>query len=437
MKKNRFRGDYLELRYNTYYAIYFVPEKLRDLVGKTKYTKTTRTSDKRLALDRATAFVLQWKNEIAQLQYQTHDPFIASALDLGRQLKQSKDSGLKLIIRETIEEEHIKYSENLHDNPFQENFENIALGRTALLENLIPAWIDYEQNRGLAQKTVDQMRRDIVLLTGFFKTAGTLIPSNVRAWTSEWNEDLNLSPSAVQRVFFACRNLFKYLKEIQVIPHEMVSPFILPSEFKSTKRKHGKAGNKVDSWIAFKPKEVEKLYRQSLQNEDVILSHLIFIAAYTGARIEEICSLKINEINIEEEYFDIIDAKTRAGNRQVPIHSALKPLIEKLISQSHDGYLLSGLTSNKYGGRSNAIGKRFGRMKTKLEFPPLKVFHSIRKTVTTTFENSNIFENIAADIVGHDKPNMTYGLYSGGASYAVKKAALENLKYNFDLITKF
>ena len=95
MKKNRFRGDYLELRYNTYYAIYFVPEKLRDLVGKTKYTKKTRTSDKRLALDRATAFVLQWKNEIAQLQYQTHDPFIASALDLGRQLKQSKDSGLK------------------------------------------------------------------------------------------------------------------------------------------------------------------------------------------------------------------------------------------------------------------------------------------------------------------------------------------------------
>ena len=67
MRKNRFRGDYLELRYNTYYAIYFVPERLRDLVGKTKYTKTTRTSDKRVALDRAALFVLQWKNEIAEL----------------------------------------------------------------------------------------------------------------------------------------------------------------------------------------------------------------------------------------------------------------------------------------------------------------------------------------------------------------------------------
>jgi len=31
-----------------------------------------------------------------------------------------------------------------------------------------------------------------------------------------------------------------------------------------------------------------------------------------------------------------------------------------------DGYVLSGLTTNKYGDRSNAIGKRFGRLKRDL-----------------------------------------------------------------------
>ena len=432
MRKNRFRGDYLELRYNTYYAIYFVPESLRDLVGKTKYTKTTQTSDKRLALDRATAFVLQWKNEIAQLQYQTHDPFIASALDLGRQLKQSKDSMLKQVIRETIEEENIKYSGNFNENPFQENFENIALGRNAILDSLIPGWIDFERKRGLATKTVDQMSRDIVLLIAYFKTAGTLTPSNIRRWITESNEDLNLTPSTVTRVFVACRNFFNYLKEVREIPHEMVSPFNIPNEFKITKKAHGKPENKVDSWIPFTVKEVEKLYKQSLLNEDVILSQLILIGAYSGARIEEICSLKITDINMEDEYFDITDSKTLAGIRQVPIHSALKPLVEKLISQSQDGYLLSGLTSNKYKDRSNAIGKRFGRMKLKLNFPALKVFHSIRKTVVTQLENSDVSENIAADIVGHKKPRITYGLYSSGATYKVKKEAIENLKYNFD-----
>lgn len=432
MKKNWFRGDYLELRFKTYYAIYFVPKRLQDLVGKTKYTKTTRTSDLKVARDRAAAFVLQWKNEVAQLQYQTHDPLIASALDLSRQLKQTKDSSLRQTIRENVEEEHYKYSEIAHENPFQDNFESIALGRTAVFDNLIPRWIEFERNRGLANKTVDQMSRDILLLTTHLNTAANLIPSTIRAWITKCNEDLNLTPSTVNRVFGCCRNFFNYLKEIGEIPHETISPFILPNEFKITKKAHGNSKNKTKSYIPFTVKEVEQLYKHSLLNEDFILSQLIYTAAYTGARIEEICSLKITDINMEDEYFDITDAKTPAGIRQVPIHSALMPLFENLISQSQDGYLLSGLSMNKYDDRSNAIGKRFGRMKINLGFPTLKVFHSIRKTVITKFENSYINENIAADIVGHDKPNMTYGIYSGGATYDVKKDALENLKYNFD-----
>ena len=38
-------------------------------------------------------------------------------------------------------------------------------------------------------------------------------------------------------------------------------------------------------------------------------------------------------------------------------------------------------------------------------------------------------ENVVADIVGHEKPTMTYGLYSGGVSLAVKAAALAKLSY--------
>jgi hypothetical protein len=38
-------------------------------------------------------------------------------------------------------------------------------------------------------------------------------------------------------------------------------------------------------------------------------------------------------------------------------------------------------------------------------------------------------EGVAADILGHDKPTMTYGLYSSGASLAVKREAIEKLQY--------
>ena len=57
------------------------------------------------------------------------------------------------------------------------------------------------------------------------------------------------------------------------------------------------------------------------------------------------------------------------------------------------------------------------------------MFHSIRKTVATLLEDSGVAENVAADILGHDKPTMTYGLYSGGTSLATKRDAIEKLDY--------
>jgi integrase len=91
--------------------------------------------------------------------------------------------------------------------------------------------------------------------------------------------------------------------------------------------------------------------------------------------------------------------------------------------------VLAGLTPNKYGDRSNAVGKRFGRLKSDLKFGPDFVFHSIRKTVATLLDNAGVPENVAADILGHEKPSITYGLYSGGSSLEVKKNALELLSY--------
>ena len=44
-------------------------------------------------------------------------------------------------------------------------------------------------------------------------------------------------------------------------------------------------------------------------------------------------------------------------------------------------------------------------------------------------ENASVPENVVADIVGHAKTTMTYGLYSDGLSLAVKQEALAKLAY--------
>ena len=133
--------------------------------------------------------------------------------------------------------------------------------------------------------------------------------------------------------------------------------------------------------------------------------------------------------DIAEKSFKIRDSKTPSVNREVPIHDRLQDLIKQLKNSSQDSYLLSGLLEDKDGKRSEAIGKRFVRLKNQLGFERRYVFHSFRKTVMTLLEQSGISENLAADIVGHEKPRITYGLYSGGSSLEPKLNAIKKINY--------
>ena len=176
---------------------------------------------------------------------------------------------------------------------------------------------------------------------------------------------------------------------------------------------------------------MESIYEASLENDDDELSKLIKICSYTGARIEEICSLKVDHIDLSISTITIADAKSKAGNRVVPIHPKIKSLITKMTMESSNKFLFNSLTENKYKDRSNAIGKRFGRLKKKLGFGKQHVFHSIRKTFTTELERNDVPESITADIVGHEKQTMTYGLYSAGSSLEQKRKAIIKVRFAF------
>ena len=89
--------------------------------------------------------------------------------------------------------------------------------------------------------------------------------------------------------------------------------------------------------------------------------------------------------------------------RILPIHPHISDLVANLRTNSTDGFLLSGLTFNKYNDRSNAIGKRFGRLKTKLGYDSAYVFHSLRKGVASQLEAAGIPENVAARLLGQPR----------------------------------
>jgi len=371
-----------------------------------------------------------WKSEIESARSKSDDPLIQSAKDIRKLLKSSPVH----LVRDAIDEEMAKLHA-IQKDIHAEVFEQIATGKNQYLEDVVKDWKEHEKERGLAAKNIDQMFSDIGLLTNQFPTAPLITIKSVDLWIRHIAKKGELSASSVNRIIGSGKNFYKYLQLIKEVPSTEPNPFIVPAEFKISNKPNSKSVNKTQSWLPFTPKEIVGLYQISL-DEHQTLADLILIAMHTGARIEEICSLLCKDVDIKQESITIVDSKTEAGERTIPIHPFIKDRLEKLIDESTDDYLLSGLTKNKYDDRSNAIGKRFGRLKTKHKFSSRYVFHSIRKTFTTLLENAGIGENLAADIVGHEKPRITYGLYSGGASLEVMKEAIKKVSYDFGQIER-
>lgn len=179
----------------------------------------------------------------------------------------------------------------------------------------------------------------------------------------------------------------------------------------------------------FQPIEITELHAAALGADHTTLADLILLGAYTGARIEELCQLRVEHVIKPDgiESFDIVDSKTAAGIRVVPVHPALTRIVERLKNDSKDGYLIPSDSKNKYGIRSDALSKAFGRLKEAHGYGAQHVFHSIRKTVITQLHRAGVQGPLIAELVGHETGTVTFDVYSQGASTAQKLAAISKL----------
>ena len=162
---------------------------------------------------------------------------------------------------------------------------------------------------------------------------------------------------------------------------------------------------------------------------DEELKDFILIAMFTGCRIEEIAKLMPQDVTLigNRYVISIKQAKTKSGIREIPIHRSVHSIIARRLQNTD--YLFPNGSNNTSGNRSDKYSKQFGRLKTKLGFGEENVFHSIRKSFITKLEQAGIPESVAADLAGHDKNTMTYGLYSSGSSFESKLNAIDRISY--------
>ncbi len=150
----------------------------------------------------------------------------------------------------------------------------------------------------------------------------------------------------------------------------------------------------------------------TLSNDDRILAYLLLL---TGARLEELCQLTVDDISISEHCWQIriadgtqigTDAtiKNSVSARRLPVPRGLLPQVDNWLDRRihSTGQLFPDLTPNKYGELSNAVGKRLNRRLRSLLGPDRRlVLLSSRPTVNRVMRRAGIDPRVRYRQLGH------------------------------------
>ncbi|NRH40661.1 integrase [Pseudomonas sp. MS15a(2019)] len=293
----------------------------------------------------------------------------------------------------------------------------------------LEAFKAFREAAGLPAKTIDGQQSKLRKLSAYLQTEGAALTHEV---VGAWLKSLGLSSKTQIQYLLAGSTFWKWITKNDALWQKDFSGVANPFVDHEMPVLRGRA--KVESKrLPFSREDVERVYAQARSEGLDVLADLIQIAARTGLRIEEACQLRTESIITVEGILclDISDSKTAAGIRQVPVHPALLPVIERLSQATTDGYLIASNGHNKYGIRSDSFSKAFGRLKTSMGFTGRHVFHSLRMSAITRMLRADVPGPTVADIVGHETGLVTFDIYHGGASPQQKLEAIQHLAYNF------
>lgn len=297
--------------------------------------------------------------------------------------------------------------------------------KSPITDARLKAFREFRESRGGAAKHVDQQIRRMKDLSAFLKDNSLPLEfDSIDAWI----KSLNRAPATLSQHLMSGTAFWSWAMRYdagwRVEYKDKADPFKGHELPKGGGRET--AGEKREAYTVA---ELEKLHKAAQDAGNMPLADLILLGAYTGCRIEQLCRLRTEHI-IEEDgvtSFNFLKGKTKVSRRIVPVHPALKGVIERLIKDSTDGFLIPATSENRYQKRSHALSRAFGKLKEKQGFGPLHVFHSTRNTVITTLLRADVPDYIVQEIVGHANGSETHDTYSRGASAQQKLDAITKL----------
>lgn len=195
-------------------------------------------------------------------------------------------------------------------------------------------------------------------------------------------------------------------------------------------RQRLKRGVNVKGYVPWTAEELRRLLIPAPKRRD--LHEVMVVAMHSGMRLNEIAALTWSDVQEREgiPFFRVTDAKTVAGNREVPIHPALSWLLSQTRGKPEERVWP---TFNKEGpGKKPGAdaSREFSHFKTKRGFADrTKTFHSFRKNAVGQWEALGVAQTEVAEVVGHEKAGITYKDYGQGISLQRKAEIISLLSY--------
>jgi integrase len=417
-------SSHLKLRGSTYYAQKRVPDDVRQAVGAQMLEKSLRTGDKAKANRAKLAVLAEWQEWFDSIR-RGGDAAVRTPAELQQYANKLREEVASGRLRHVDAEETISgIVDNMAERATDEDAAGIRRARQALRGQLGPTLADEseafltERARDLRKQTIDDLRRHI---GAFRKWAGDSFEvaavdrKMAGRYVSEVIQRRDVSPSTRIKEVSALRTLFGHLMLrglVEANPWDRMTASVKQS-------KRGKQAARRP-WT-----EAELLTLVNGLDQSHPVWPLSVIALYSGARLNEVCSLTGTDYDASAGVVSVREGKSAAAVRSIPVHPVIVPLVAALARKAGSGPLLGKLS---HGGSDNKpghhISKRFGRDRKALKLDDPRIpFHALRKTFVSAALNAGSALSVVKTLVGHEQgEDVTLASYTDFALSTLRNA---------------
>jgi len=324
-----------------------------------------------------------------------------------------------------ISDEAKEYLET-HGEKAATEFYKIARGEGTPLRSHVDAWL--AEQAGAVTRQTNAQHRSVVKAFLAWAGQGALIEEVTRRQAGEFVSHLLAPTSGLSR-----KTTQRYVSSLSALWIWLVAKGLAPDNpwrghgvgKKSKRGEAPKRGQWTDAAL------VKVLSGHYTERYATTLHDLVRLALVTGARLDELCSLKVSDAHERSDgwWITISSGKTEAAVRDIPVHaSAAHVLIRRC--KGLRGFIFEGLLP---GGpdkkRSWNVSKTFSYYTRKLNLgEERQVFHSLRNSFIEAMEAAEVPESSTKLIVGHARQSITYGHYSKGLRVKLRKS-INKLRY--------